>query len=133
MSHFTTVETRISDLACLTRALDDLGLRYEKAGAQQLATVRGWRGSTQQAELSIRLTDHYDVGVRRNADGTYAMSADWWAIEEETGQKAEALQQRITQRYAYRVAVSEAERQGFTIDEEAVDADGTIRLSVSRW
>ena len=133
MSHFTTVETKINDLVCLKAALDDLGLTYDEATEQSLVKIRGWRGAQQEAELSIHVTGQYDVGVRQNADGTYALVADWWGIEEETQQKQEQLQQRIVQRYAFHKAKVEAEKQGFTIDEEAVEQDGTIKMTISRW
>ncbi len=133
MSHFTTVETKINDLVALKRACEDLGLVVEEGTQNQLATVKGWRGATQQAEMSIHVTGKYDIGVRQNADGTYALSADWWGIEEETEQKQEVLQNKLIQRYAFHKAKTEAEKQGFSIDEESVEKDGTIKLTVSRW
>jgi hypothetical protein len=132
MSHFTTVETKINDLVCLKRALEDLGLVYEEGTQNQLATVRGWRGATSQADMSIKASASYDIGLRQNTDGTYALNADWWGIEEETQEKQEVLQQRILQRYAFHKAKNEAEKQGFTIDEEGVEADGTIKMTVSK-
>lgn len=132
MSHFATVETKINDLVCLKRALEDLGLAFEEATANQLATVKGWRGATQQADMSIHVTGKYDIGVRQNTDGTYALSADWWGIEEETNQKAEPLQQKVIQRYAFHKAKQEAVNNGFTVDDQAVEADGTIKLTISK-
>lgn len=132
MSHFTTVETKINDLVCLKQALEDLGMTFEESTENQMATVKGWRGAVSQAEMSIHATSKYDIGVRQNQDGTYQLTADWWAIEEETQEKTELLQQRVIQRYAFRKAKSEAEKQGFTIDEEALAADGTITMTVSR-
>ena len=66
---------------------------------------------------------------------TYGLTADWWAINEQLGEEENStkLQQKIIQRYAFHKAKVEAEKQGFTIDEEAVDNDGTIKLTVSRW
>ncbi len=132
MSHFTNIDTKITDLVCLKAALEDLGLAFDEATENQLVYVKGWRGAQQQAELSIHMTSHYDVGVRQNADGTFGLVGDWWAIEEETEEKQEVLQQRLLQRYAFHKAKSEAKKQGFTIDSEDVAQDGTIRLSVSR-
>lgn len=132
MSHFTTVETKINDLVCLKRALEDLGLVYDEATANQMANVKGWRGAVSQADISIHATSQYDIGVRQGVDGSYQLTADWWAIEEETQEKTETLQQRIIQRYAFHKAKTEAEKQGFSIDEEALETDGTIKLTVSR-
>lgn len=135
MSHFTTVETKINDLVCLKRALEDLGLAFEEATENQMATVKGWRGATSQADLSIHATNQYDIGVRQNADGTYALTADWWAINEQLGEEENStkLQNKLIQRYAFHKAKEEALKQGFTIDEEGVEADGTIKMTVSRW
>jgi hypothetical protein len=132
MSHFTEIETKIVDLVCLKNALEDLGLAFEEATEGQLVYVKGWRGAQHQAEICIHMTSNYDVGVRRNADNTYSLVGDWWAIEEETNEKQEVLQQKIIQRYAFHKAKTEAKKQGFTIDTESVGQDGTIRLSVSR-
>ena len=135
MSHFTTVETKINDLVCLKRALEDLGLLFEEATATQLVTVNGWRGAKSLADMSIHATNQYDIGVRQNVDGTYGLTADWWAINEQLGEEENStkLQQKIIQRYAFHKAKTEAEKQGFTIDEEAVEADGTIKMTVSRF
>ncbi len=132
MSHFTNVDTKITDLVCLKAALEDLGLHFEEATENQLVYIKGWRGAQHQAEICIHMTSQYDVGVRANADGTYSLIGDWWAIEEETQEKQELIQQKIIQRYAFHKAKSEAKKQGFTIDSESVGQDGTIRLSVSR-
>jgi len=132
MSHFTSLDTKITDLVCLKAALEDLGLEFEEATENQLVHVRGWRGAKHEAEICIHMTSQYDVGVRRKADGTFELVGDWWAIEEETNEKQEVVQQRILQRYAFHKAKTEAKKQGFQIDTESVGPDGTIRLSVSR-
>ena len=47
MSHFATVQTRITDLACLKQALADLGHAVEEGAA----AVRGYRGAREKADL----------------------------------------------------------------------------------
>lgn len=133
MSHFTQVETKINDLVALRAAMEELGLALEEAEAGQVVKVRGWKGSTLAAEAKIKASKSYDIGLQRNEDGTFRLVADWWGIEEELNEKAEALQQKIIQRYAYHKVKSEVAKQGFTLDEEDVQADGTIKLSVSKW
>ena len=66
-------------------------------------------------------------------EGTYKLVADWWGIEEETNQEAEKIQQKIIQTYAKHKVKAEVAKQGFTLDEEQVEADGTIKLAVSKW
>ena len=133
MSHFTQVETKINDLVCLKLALADLALEFEEATTDQLVKVRGWKGSTLTAEAKIKASKSYDIGLQLTEEGTYKLVADWWGIEEETDEEAQKLQQRITQCYAKHKVKAEVAKQGFTLDEEQVEADGTIRLSVSKW
>jgi hypothetical protein len=133
VSHFTQVETRINDLVALKAALAELKLEFEEATGSQTVKVRGWKGSTLDAEARIKATNSYDIGLQLTEEGTYKLVADWWGIEEETNEEAAKLQQRIVQCYAKHKVKAEVAKQGFTLDEEQVEADGTIRLSVSRW
>ena len=133
MSHFTQVETKINDLVALKAALQEMGMELEEATQGQLVKVRGWKGSTLTAEAKIQASQSYDIGLQLTEEGTYKLVADWWGIEEETNQEAQKLQQKITQCYAKHKVKAEVARQGFTLDQEQVEADGTIKLSVSKW
>ncbi len=133
MSHFTQVETKINDLVALKAAIEDLQMGFIEAEQGQVVKVRGWKGSTLTADASIKATKSYDIGLQQTSDGTYKLVADWWGIEEETNEKAEVIQQKILQRYAYHKVKNEVQKQGFTLDEEAVAEDGTIKLGVSKW
>jgi len=133
VSHFTQVETKINDLVALKAALVELGMEFEEARENELVRVRGWKGSTLTAEARIKASKSYDIGLQLTEEGTYKLVADWWGIEEETDEEAAVLQQRITQVYAKHKVKAEVAKQGFTLDEEHVEADGTIKLAVSKW
>ena len=133
MSHFTQVETKINDLVALKAALAELGLAFEEGTANQLVRVRGWKGSTLAAEAKIKASKSYDIGLQLTEQGTYKLVADWWGIEEETNETAEKIQQKVIQCYAKHKVKAEVAKQGFTLDEEQVEADGTIKLAVSKW
>ena len=133
MSHFTQVETKINDLVCLKAALVELGMEFEEATENSLVKVRGWKGSTLAAELRIKASKSYDIGLQLTEEGTYKLVADWWGIEEETNETAEKLQQKVIQCYAKHKVKAEVAKQGFTLDEEVVEADGTIKIGVSKW
>jgi hypothetical protein len=133
VSHFTQVETKINDLVCLKAAMAELGLEYEEATQSQLVKVRGWKGSTLTAEARIKASKSYDIGLQLTEEGTYKLVADWWGIEEETNEAAEKVQQKLIQCYAKHKVKAEVAKQGFTLDEEVVEADGTIKLGVSKW
>src|SRR5262249_55804317 len=133
VSHFTQVETKINDLVALKAALAERGLAFEEATENQLVKVRGWKGSTITAEAKIAASKSYDIGLQLTEEGTYKLMADWWGIEEETNEESAKIQQRIIQCYAKHKVKAEVAKQGFTLDEEQVEADGTIRLAVSKW
>jgi hypothetical protein len=130
VSHFTKVATKINDLVALRKALDQLGWKYKHA--EQGVEVRGWRGQTSKAEIAIDM-GKYDVGVVKQEDGTYALEADWWGVETTRGLKEEDVVKELNAKYAYQRVVAAVEEQGYTIDENAVQKDGTVKLTVSKW
>jgi Protein of unknown function (DUF1257) len=130
VSHFTKVATKINDLVALKKALDQLGWKYKSS--EQGVEVRGWRGQTTKAEIAIDM-GKYDVGVVKQADGTYALEADWWGVETTRGLKEEEVVKELNAKYAYQRVVAAVEEQGYTIDQNAVQADGTVKLTVSKW
>ncbi|MDW8281274.1 MAG: DUF1257 domain-containing protein [Myxococcales bacterium] len=132
MSHFTTVATKITNLTCLLRALDRLQLKYQVAEPGQSVLVRGWKGQTTKAEVSIDM-GKYDIGVVRNEDGTYTLVADWWGIEVTRGKTEQEVVDELNREYAYQTVLWACESQGYQIDEQTVAEDGTVRLSVSKW
>ena len=130
MSHFTTVATKINDLVALTRALDKLKLKYTQA--EEGVMVKGWRGQTSLAEISIHM-GKYDIGVVKNEDGTYGLQADWWGVETTVGKTEQEMVDELSREYAYQKVVIACEDQGYRIDEQQVAEDGTIKLSVGKW
>ena len=130
MSHFTKVQTQIKDLVCLRKALDQLGWKYKYS--EQGVEVRGWRGQTTKAEMAIDM-GKYDVGVVKQADGTYSLEADWWGVETTRGLKEEEVVKELNAKYAYQRVVAAVEEQGYTIDQNAVQKDGSVKLTVSKW
>ena len=130
MSHFTKVATKINDLIALKKALEQLGWKYRAADGG--VEVRGWRGQTTRAALAIDM-GKYDVGVVQQADGTYALEADWWGVETTRGLKEDEILKEVNAKYAYQRVVAAVEEQGYTVDENAVQADGSVKLTVSKW
>ena len=130
MSHFTKVATKINDVVALKKALDALGWKYQHA--EEGVQVRGWRGQTTKAELSIDM-GKYDVGVVKQEDGTYSLEADWWGIETTRGKTEQEIVKEVNARYAYQRVVAAVEDAGYSIDETKVQPDGTVKLNVSKW
>ena len=130
MSHFTKVTTKINNLVALKRALDQLGWKYTEAS--EGVVVRGYRGQTMKAEIAID-KGKYDIGVVKNADGTYELVAGWWGIETTRGETEQQIAQELEAKYAYQRVLVAVEEQGYTVDENTVSEDGTVKLTVSKW
>lgn len=130
MSHFTKVATKINDLTALKKALDQLGWAYKHDAAG--VEVRGYRGQTMKAEVAIDM-GKYDVGVVKTADGTYELHADWWGVETTKGLTEAEVVRELNAKYAYQKVVAAVEAEGYTIDQNAVQADGSVKLTVSKW
>jgi hypothetical protein len=133
VSHFTTVQTKIRDLVCLKAALADLNLAFTEAEAGQQVVVRGYQGQTQDAQMSIRASKTYDVGVVVTEQGV-ELVADWWGVETTLGQTQEEFTRLVTQRYAYHKVKKEVEARGYKLDMvEEEQAAQTITVKVSKW
>jgi hypothetical protein len=133
MSHFTTLQTQITDTDALVKALADLGFdRVEvNATAQHLY---GYQGDhrPETAEVVIR-REHIgrmsnDIGFKRLADGSFE------AIISEYDRKKYSRQwlDRLTQRYAYHTALAKLAEQGFTLNTEEVLQGGEIHMVLRR-
>lgn len=125
MSHFTTLKTRIVSKEHLNQALHDLQLHFEEGEME----IRGYQGIRTTVEIRIPTSNpDYQIGFRKQGD-TYEMVADWYGIEDVDRQD---FLKQIIQRYAYRVAKEQLEKQDFTVVEEEVQADNTIHITVRR-
>jgi hypothetical protein len=127
MSHFSNIKTKIRNIESLTAALTDLGIDW-KTGSQP---VRGYKGDSRTAAVTIAQENGYDIGFSRNEDNEYELIADlqfWqqnWSVDRFISQ--------VTQRYAYHTVVTAATKQGFQVAEEVDRQDGSIKLVVQRW
>ena len=126
MSHFSQIKTQIRNLTSLQAALTDLGIDWKS----EAKTVRGYRGQTRNAEVTIEQDNGYDVGFSWNGK-EYELVADmqYW----QQSWSVEGFLRQVTQRYAYHTVVNETARQGFHIAEQKQNQDGSIRVLVQRW
>lgn len=131
MSHFTTVKTKLKDLTCLKQALKDLKYEFTEAEQHQQIQVRGYNNQHDTADMCIRVSKKYDVGVKITEHGVEFI-ADWWGVETTHGLTEEEFINKLTQRYAYHKVVQEIESRGFTLEEEESE-ENTIQLTVSKW
>ncbi len=122
MSHFTRVKTQLKNVETLKAALKDIGYTVE------IGNVRGYNGQLANADLVVRTGQDYDIGFRREGD-EMVMVADFWGLRIDRA----AFLNEISQRYAYRTVMEQAEQQGWSSVSEEVQPDGSIRLVMQRW
>jgi hypothetical protein len=131
MSHFTKCDLKITNLVALKRALADMELNFKEAQNEQQVVVRGWKGATLDAEVSVDM-GKYDIGVVKQQDGTYELVADWWGIEVTGHGTKEEFEEKLNQRYAYQRVVMACEEQGYTMEEKNEET-GEIQLVMKKW
>lgn len=132
MSHFTKCALKMTNLAAIKKALADMKLNFTEQEQNQGVTVRGYRGDSLKAAISINM-GRYDIGVIDNLDGTYGVTADWWGVETTHGTSEEEFQNALSQKYQYHNVKQACEEKGYTVEEEVNEEDGSIRLVVSKW
>ena len=132
MSHFTAVETKITDLICLELALKDLGYAYTKAEIEQKVHVRGYLGQTTEADIAIHASKTYDIGVKVTNKGC-SFVADWWGVETTRGVTESDFMSALKQRYAYHKVMAEIKKKGYTLTDEEQTEDKVIHIRVRSW
>lgn len=134
MSHFTTVQSQIKNLNRLELVLKELGFAYSKAEASQKVRVKGYLGQTTEADLVIHASKSYEIGVTIDATtGCATFVADWEFVEQTAGYDQSEFTRKVMQRYAYHTVKEEAQKRGYTLEEETVDAENHIHVTVSSW
>jgi hypothetical protein len=133
VSHFTTVKTKIKDLVCLVRAIEDLGYTFTKAEEHQQVKVKGYQGQTTDAVLAIHASKTYDIGVKLTAVGTCEFVADWWGVDTTRGVSEDEFIKKLTQRYSYHKVMEEIRKKGYQIESQETKEDQTIQVRVRTW
>tara|TARA_Y100001968_G_scaffold44014_4_gene34109 strand:- start:4755 stop:5147 length:393 start_codon:yes stop_codon:yes gene_type:complete len=128
MSHFSTVKTELRKREPLFQALIDLGY-LPQIGKN---VIRGYRGQTVQAEMTVKMSKGSDIGFRWNeSTSTYELVADLDLWKEPV--PVERFLSQLTQKYALNTVLAATAEEGFEIAEQKKNLDGSIELVVTRW
>ncbi|CAK0744517.1 conserved hypothetical protein [Gammaproteobacteria bacterium] len=126
MSHFTRVKTMIRDQTVLEEALRQLN--YEFQSGENLP-IQGLE-NVKQGQVVIETGSRYNIGYQRQADQTYVICADWWAIQRNTPIRQESFMEEINRTYAHLIVKHQVLEQGLIIEEEKILPNGEIELVV---
>ena len=128
MSHFSTVKTQLRKKEFLKQALLDLG--YVPNEGENL--VRGYRGQTVKAEMTVEMSKGSDIGFRWNQGSkSYELVTDLDLWKQKI--PVERFLAQVTQRYALNTVLDSTAQEGFQVSEQKNNLDGSIELVVTRW
>ncbi|WP_028973412.1 DUF1257 domain-containing protein [Spirochaeta cellobiosiphila] len=133
MSHFVKVETKITELGMLKKALEALEMSWEEAEQEQMLSIKGWDGEFGKAKLKVDTGCSYPIGINIDEEGKIFMEADWWAIETYTERNKESLLNEITRQYAYETVLEKVRSQGYELVNEEEDEKQQVRLVLRKW
>ena len=119
MSKFVTITTRVKDMECLRGALEDMQIQVADKDS-----VRGYRGK-RRVDFAAT-TPKGEVGFRKTEDGTFEVVGDDMHVPA-------GFVDNVTQHYARRKVMKEATRAGFSVVEDKVQRDNSLRLVVRKW
>ena len=112
----------------LLQALHDLGYVPEQGSK----VVRGYRGQTVKAEVSLTMQKGGDIGFRWNqSTEAYELVTDLDLWEQAI--PVERFLSKLTQRYALNTVLSATAEEGFQVSEQTNNEDGSIEVVVTRW
>lgn len=134
MSHFTSIKTQIKNLEALVQALADIGFKNVETH-ETAQHLYGYQGDIRQqtAEVIIRRqhigASSNDIGFKKQEDGQFKAIIS----EYDRGKYNQQWMDKLMQRYGYHALKASAQEQGFSIEEDEVMEDGTVRVVVARW
>tara|TARA_B100001109_G_scaffold172853_1_gene141305 strand:+ start:187 stop:576 length:390 start_codon:yes stop_codon:yes gene_type:complete len=128
MSHFSTIKTKLRNKEQLQEAL--VILQYDIKEDQELKVTgaHGINHETVEADIAIGT----DVGFRLNPmTGEYELVADLETWNQPI--TVERFMDKVSQQYAIQTVKKSTLKEGFTIENEIKNVDGSVELVVTRW
>lgn len=134
MSHFTSIKTQIKDKEALVKALADVGFNNIEVH-ETAKSLYGFQGDVRRETAEVIIRRQYigsssnDIGFKLQEDGQYQAIIS----EYDRHRYNQQWLGKVMQRYGYYTLVNSAQEQGFTVEEDEVMEDGTVRVVVARW
>ena len=125
MSHFSTIKTKIKHKPQLIEALQLL--HYDVQEDKELVNPLNHQHEKVKVDVSIG----NDIGFRLNKEGVYELVADIQTWKDPGPPKR--FVEKVTQQYAIRTIVSTVNEDGFNVEKENIDRDGSVELLCTRW
>ena len=128
MSHFSAIKTKLRNKPQLQEALEILQYDVKEDQELKVTGAHGIGHETVEAELSIA----QDIGFRMNPmTGEYELVADLETWNQPI--TVERFMDKVSQQYAIQTVKKSTVKEGFTIENEIKNVDGSVELVVTRW
>jgi len=128
MSHFSTIKTKLKNKPILQEALEILQYNVTEDQELKVTGAHGINHETVEADIAIGT----DVGFRMNPmTGEYELVADLETWNQPI--TVERFMDKVTQQYAIQTVKKNTVKEGFTIENEIKNVDGSVELVVTRW
>lgn len=144
MSHTTTIKAlAIKDANAIRQAVE----RMQAAGTAIELVENGrprmyYERQAVPCDFVLKLGGQYDVGLQKQADGTYQIIMDEWGnhvsnvigaacpLPQTSEERALWAIGQFAQQYGRCAAVNAAVAQGYMVQSDYVDADGNVQLEI---
>ena len=128
MSHFSTIKTKLRNKEQLQEALVILQYVVKQDQELKVTGAHGINHETVEADIAIGT----DVGFRMNPmTGEYELVADLETWNQPI--TVERFMDKVSQQYAIQTVKKSTVKEGFTIENEIKNVDGSVELVVTRW
>ena len=128
MSHFSTIKTKLKNKPQLVEALEILQYDVKEDQELRVTGAHGINHETVEAEVAIA----QDIGFRMNPmTGSYELVTDLETWNQPI--PVERFMDKVTQQYAIQTVKKNTVNDGFTIENETKNVDGSVELVVTRW
>ena len=146
MSHTTTLKNvAIRDVRAMRSAAEELAASGINCRLVENESPRMYYpGQQEQCEYVLKLEDgSYDVGFKKQKDGTFAPVLDTWnghvgrqigascpMPNTEEGRAQHAIG-KFMQSYSKNAAINAARNQGYNVEGTETDADGNVHVTIA--
>lgn len=133
MSHFTRIRTQLRDAEVLAAALRDVGLQQVEVHDQP-QTLYGYQGDVRPEKAEVIVRRAY-VGPASNDIGFALGSGDTFEAiisEHDRRRYDQAWLTKLTRSYGYAATMKYAKTNGYEVETDEVQQDGSRRLTLRR-
>lgn len=127
MSHKSTIKMKVNCKDTLLEALKSMGIEYEVAEKTNGLKVNSRYNVKADVDVKLKQDSHGNkmtsVGFKKNADGSYEATGDFYEISRARTKEGESLSESqfkksVSKRYSYFKAINELTKAGFTMSED---------------